>query len=301
MRIRNLIVAGVTVVALGASLTPIADATPARSSAAATPSSVATGPTTLRILVTNDDGVAAPGLAALVDALQALPDVEVTVVAPATNQSGVGDKYSTTPVTVAPATTASGDAATAVTGTPGDSVLYAIQAGLAQPPHVVVSGTNFGQNLGDITSVSGTVGAARWANRLGIPAVAVSAGFGTNIAASYATGAAFAAGWISYFRATYLDETSVARTLNVNVPTCGLGGLRGIRAYPLGRSQSVTGYALTSGVVGNGTFTPTLTSKAVLNQNIDCTSSATSFDDDIDAFNNGFISLTAINPDLTDQ
>ena len=78
MRIRNLLVAAVTVVALGAALTPVADATSARSSVASTPA-----PTTLRILVTNDDGVAAPGLAALVDALQALPDVQVTVVAPA--------------------------------------------------------------------------------------------------------------------------------------------------------------------------------------------------------------------------
>ena len=194
----------------------------------------------LRILVTNDDGVAAPGLAVLVDALQALPDVEVTVIAPATNQSGVGDKYSTTPVTVAPATTANGDAATAVSGTPADSVLYAVQAGLALPPHVVVSGTNFGQNLGDITSVSGTVGAARTANRLGIPGIAVSAGFGTNIASSYAVGASFAAGWVSYFRSTYLDESTLPRTLNVNVPTCGLGSLRGFRAYPLGRQQSVS-------------------------------------------------------------
>jgi 5'-nucleotidase len=298
MRIRTLLIATVALATLGLGVAPVADAAQPRSSAGA----VAAGDTTpLRILVTNDDGVAAPGLAVLVDALQALPHVEVTVVAPATNQSGVGDKYSTTPITVAPATTANGDAATAVAGTPADSVLYAIQVAMPQPPHVVVSGTNFGQNLGDITSVSGTVGAARWANRLGVPAVAVSAGFGTDIAASYATGAAFAAGWLSYFRTTYLDETTVPRTLNVNVPTCGVGGLRGIRAEPLGRAQTISGYGLTSGVVGDGTFQPVVTSKGVLNQNIDCSTTATSFDSDIDAFNAGFISVTAINPDLTDQ
>ncbi|MGZ4726711.1 MAG: 5'/3'-nucleotidase SurE, partial [Acidimicrobiales bacterium] len=148
---------------------------------------------------------------------------------------------------------------------------------------------------------SGTVGAARWANRLGVPALAVRAGLGANIASTYVTGGSFAAGWISYFRSTYLDETTVPRTLNVNVPTCGLGGLRGIRGVPLGRSQSITGYSLTSGSVGNGTFQPTITSKGVLNQNIDCTVSATSFDSDIDAFNAGFIAVSAINPDLTDQ
>src|SRR4029079_8128689 len=165
--------------------------------------------TPLRILVTNDDGVAAPGLAALVDALQALPDVEVTAVAPATNQSGVGDRFSTTPLTVTPATTANGDAATAVAGTPADSVLYAIEVAMSLPPHVVVSGTNLGQNLGDITTISGTVGAARTANRLGVPGIAVSAGLGTNIATSYLIGGGFAAGWVSYFRSTFLDETTV--------------------------------------------------------------------------------------------
>ena len=54
-------------------------------------------------------------------------------------------------------------------GTPADSVLYAVEVAMPLPPHVVVSGTNLGQNLGDITTISGTVGAARTANRLGIP------------------------------------------------------------------------------------------------------------------------------------
>src|SRR5689334_11101135 len=110
MRFRTLLVGAATVVALGAAITPLAGASPSRPAVAAAPAATTTTTTTpLRILVTNDDGVGAPGLAALVDALQALPDVQVTVVAPATNQSGVGDRFSTTPLTVTPATTANGD------------------------------------------------------------------------------------------------------------------------------------------------------------------------------------------------
>src|SRR5262245_24234436 len=76
------------------------------------PQSPATEP--LRILVTNDDGVGAPGIDKLVNALQNIPNSEVTVIAPATNQSGTGVNLTTTPLTVTPATTASGDQATAV-------------------------------------------------------------------------------------------------------------------------------------------------------------------------------------------
>jgi 5'-nucleotidase len=227
--------------------------------------------------------------------------VEVTVIAPATNQSGVGDRFSTTAVTAAPAVTASGDGATSITGTPADTVLYGVQVAMPLPPHVIVSGTNLGQNLGDITTVSGTVGAARTGNRLGIPGLALSAGLGTNINASYLAAGSFAASWVSYFRNAYLDENILANTVNVNVPTCGLGTLRGILGVPLGRGSSVTGYTTTSGVVGNGTFLPSVLTRNVLTQNVDCTSTATGFTNDIDAFNNGFVPVSVMNPDLAEQ
>jgi 5'-nucleotidase len=296
MRVRTILISVAAVVLVGAALTPVAGAASSQRSVTAAET---TGPP-LRILVTNDDGVAAPGLATLVDALQAVPNVEVTVVAPATNQSGVGDRITTTAITAAPATTANGDAATSVSGTPADSVLYAIQVALPQPPHLIVSGTNLGQNLGDITTVSGTVGAGRTGNRLGIPALALSAGFGTNIATAYQTAASVAAGWVNMFRSFYLDESNVARTLNINVPTCGVGSVRGFLAVPLGRSQSITGYTPTSGVPGNGTFLPTVVTRGVLNQNIDCSSGGTGFDNDIDAFNAGFIPMSVVNPDLAE-
>ena len=254
------------------------------------------GDHTLQVLVTNDDGVGAPGIAALVDALQTLPNVQVRVVAPATNQSGTGDQFSATPLSVAPATTGSGDAATAVNGFPADTVLYDVLAA-HDHPDVVVSGANFGQNLGNTASVSGTVGAARTANRLGIPAIAVSAGFGAQV--DYATAARVAAALVATFRQDYEHHDGPAQTLNVNVPSCPTGVVRGIRLEPLGQSMSVSGYTPQSGTVDNGTFAP-----VVANENPfatpDCTSTATDVRDDIQAFNNGFVPVTIINPDLTD-
>ena len=253
------------------------------------------GSKTLRILVTNDDGVAAPGIAVLVDALQTLPNVRVRVVAPATNESGTSDNFSTTPLVVTPATTASGDPATAVHGFPADTVLYDV-LGAHDHPDLVVSGINFGQNLGNVSSLSGTVGAARTANRLGIPAIAVSAGLAARI--DYATAARVATAIVRGFRHDYETGHAPAQTVNVNVPSCTAGSIRGIRPEPLGRTSSVRGYTQ-AGTVDNGVFTP-----QVVNENpiaaADCTSKVTAVHDDIQAFNNGFVPVTVINPDLTD-
>jgi 5'-nucleotidase len=253
---------------------------------------------TLRVLVTNDDGVAAPGIAVVVDALQALPDVEVTVIAPATNQSGSGDNFSTGAITVSPATTASGDAATAVAGFPADSVLYGVLSAMSEPPHVVVSGSNLGQNLGNpiASEVSGTVGAALTANRLGIPAIALSNGLGSNI--KYGTAASAAAFWLAALRDTYTNGTAPVTTVNVNVPTCTTGVPRGLVFLPLGYAGRVSGYTLTSGTIGNGTLQPTVVAQnPVATPN--CRSTLTNPTNDIEAFNNGFITITGLDRDLT--
>lgn len=156
---------------------------------------------TLDILVTNDDGYAAPGIDALVERLRGLPGVEVTVVAPATNQSGTSDR--TTPGDVsalraAKVTTTSGFPATAVTGFPADSVNYALDV-LDLEPDLVVSGSNAGQNLGVVAPISGTIGAARTAVRRGYPAVAVSQGLGEPT--DYAPSVDTAVEWIERNRA----------------------------------------------------------------------------------------------------
>jgi len=121
------------------------------------------------VLLTNDDGIDAVGLRALSDALSR--EYDVTVVAPATNQSGVGGARSWWDATVEYEET---DAGYAVEGTPADCVAVADVA-LDLDPDVVVSGCNHGPNIGaHILGQSGTVGAAMEASFLGTPAVAVS-------------------------------------------------------------------------------------------------------------------------------
>ncbi len=135
------------------------------------PSLVAQTP--YRILLTNDDGVRAPGMLALAKALQPLG--EVTIVAPAENQSGKGHSISITdPVYVDPVTLPGGIEALAATATPASCVKVALLALLKARPNIVVSGVNRGYNLGMTGYVSGTVGAAREGTLQGLPAVASS-------------------------------------------------------------------------------------------------------------------------------
>ncbi len=119
-----------------------------------------------RVLLTNDDGIDSPALAALRDGLRTVADV--TVVAPADDQSGVGRARSRR------VTVERDDHGYAVDGTPADCVAYALR-GLDRSFDAVVSGCNLGPNVGDyVLGRSGTVGAAVEAGFLGTPAVAVS-------------------------------------------------------------------------------------------------------------------------------
>jgi 5'-nucleotidase len=184
---------------------------------------------TLRILVTNDDGVGAPGISALVEQLRALPNTEVTVVAPAKNQSGTGGKTTKGALTAAAAKTAGGFPAHAVNGFPADTIVWSTDQGnIAETPHLVVSGINFGQNLGGLADISGTVGAARAAADRGIPAVAVSAGLGDK--PDYADAAKTVVNWLGEHRAELLARDLKSKTpasvTNINVPTCPKGAPR---------------------------------------------------------------------------
>jgi 5'-nucleotidase len=124
---------------------------------------------TLEVLLTNDDGIDAVGLRALHEALSR--EHEVTVVAPATNQSGVGGNRSWWETAVE---YSERDLGYAVKGTPADCVAVAAVA-LDVEPDLVISGCNHGPNIGaHVLGQSGTVGAAMEASFLGTPAVALS-------------------------------------------------------------------------------------------------------------------------------
>ena len=113
-----------------------------------------------RILVTNDDGVRAPGILAVAQALQSLGDV--TIAAPADNQSGKGHSIVTSdPIFVDTVTLPGNLPAFSILATPATCVKVAVRGLMTARPDLVVSGINRGFNLGMVTYVSGTVGAAR--------------------------------------------------------------------------------------------------------------------------------------------
>ena len=221
----------------------------------------------LEILVTNDDGVAAEGIDVLVTALTAVEGVEVTVVAPATQQSGTGGSATEGPLTTNEATTASGYEASAVEGFPADTIRVAFDE-LGLTPDLVVSGINEGQNLGPVVDLSGTVGAARAGVRKGVPALAVSQGIGQDL--DYEVAAGLVVDWIEEnLDALRAGEVPADIVANLNVPTCDTGELRG----QLDVASATAGDPLAPS---------------------DCTSTAEGFTDDVTAFANGFAALTEV-------
>ena len=125
------------------------------------------------ILLTNDDGIYAPGLWALYQELRQLG--EVSVVAPESEQSAVGHAISLiNPLRVKKVSLDGGVQGWAVSGTPADCVKIALSELLPESPQMVVSGLNLGPNVGINVLYSGTVSAATEASILGVRAMAVS-------------------------------------------------------------------------------------------------------------------------------
>ena len=127
-----------------------------------------------RILLTNDDGIDAPGLVAMHKALSRVG--HVTVAAPATNQSAAGHGLITgrNPIFVTTWTDDGGSVWHSITARPATCVSLALENLPSDTPDIVVSGSNHGANLGLVTYYSGAVGAAREAAFRGIPSIAVS-------------------------------------------------------------------------------------------------------------------------------
>jgi 5'-nucleotidase len=129
--------------------------------------------TPYRILIANDDGVRAPGILAVAQALRTI--AEITVVAPADNQSGKGHSITINDPIYVDEVTLPGDIkALSVAGTPATAVKIGLNVAMKQKPDLVVTGINRGYNLGAVAYVSGTAGGAREAALAGIPAVASS-------------------------------------------------------------------------------------------------------------------------------
>jgi 5'-nucleotidase len=171
----------------------------------------------MHIMVTNDDGIHAPGILALSSALRELG--EVTVVAPDRERSAVGHSLTLhSPLRVFELR----PGFFAVDGTPTDCVNMGIHSLLPFRPDLVVSGINHGPNLGDDVTYSGTVAAAMEATLMGIPAIAVSlASFDDN--GHFPAAAAIA---VQVARLVTANGLPPDTFLNVNVPNCPSDALR---------------------------------------------------------------------------
>lgn len=192
----------------------------------------------VRILVTNDDGVGAPGIAALARAAVSTGH-DVVVVAPMTNYSGAGaavgpvhsrggvdyTRYVVGELTELPAF--------GIDGPPALAVILACVGGFGSRPDLVLSGINDGANVGRSALHSGTIGAALTAAHFGLRALAISIRFGSQ-PVPWETPATLAAALVPI-----LAETEPATVWNLNVPDVPLSELRGIRYGHLGTSGTI--------------------------------------------------------------
>ncbi len=179
----------------------------------------------MRILLSNDDGYFAPGLACLAKALAEIG--EITVVAPERDRSGASNSLTLDrPLTVKRAS----NGFLYVNGTPTDCVHLAVTGLLEHTPDMVVSGVNHGANMGDDTVYSGTVAAATEGYMLGIPAIAVS--LTSARGANFETAAGIARELVARYRDSPFPEPML---LNVNVPDLPAAKLAGMRVTRLGK------------------------------------------------------------------
>ena len=234
----------------------------------------------MNILVSNDDGILAPGLAILADVCRAVGTV--TVVAPDREQSGTSHSL-TLHRPLRPQHRP--DGAYQVDGTPTDCVMLAVQALMPARPDFVFSGVNHGPNMGEDVLYSGTVAAAMEAVMLGIPGIAVS--FAGHRPETMATYRELLVRLVH--RITAVREFPKDTLLNINLPPVPASEVKGTKVTSLGSrffSESLTRMKDPWGReiywVGGGTITWT-----------------GGIESDHSAVHDGYISVTPLHMDLT--
>jgi len=233
----------------------------------------------MRILLSNDDGYFAPGLAALAEALSGL--AEIVVVAPEQNRSGASNSLTLDrPLLLKKATSGFHF----VNGTPTDCVHLAVTGMLEELPDIIVSGINLGANMGDDTIYSGTVAAATEGYLLGIPSIAISlTSFAGN---NFATAGRVARDLVERFIRNPVKEPVL---LNVNVPDIPLADLKGMEVTRLGRRHKAE---------------PVVKMRSPRNETVYWVGAAGAAADagpgtDFGAVDRGFVSITPLQIDLT--
>lgn len=168
----------------------------------------------MHILVTNDDGVLAPGILALQQAVSKIEGAKVTVMAPAQNQTAAGHRKTLfDPLRIQAVTMSDGTPAYACSGSPADAIALALMGFVKEKVDFVVSGINQGPNLAQDITYSGTVTAAMEAAIYGLPAIAIS--YNSYTDTNFERAAAFAAELVPIVMSNPLPELTL---LNVNFP-----------------------------------------------------------------------------------
>jgi 5'-nucleotidase len=238
----------------------------------------------VRILVSNDDGIASPGILALVRELKKI--AEVHVVAPDRQQSAVGHAITMNyPLRAVPYYKGEEFFGYAIDGTPADAVKLAVKFLLKEPPDLVLSGINHGSNTAINILYSGTVSAATEGTILGFPSIAVS--LTTYEEADFGYAARFAARLARLVGEKGLPKGTV---LNVNVPAVPEKEISGVKLTRQGESSWDDTFDVRRDPANREYFW--LTGK----MNVTDTDSST----DQIAVREKFISVTPIHYDLTD-
>lgn len=237
----------------------------------------------MKILITNDDSIHAPGLKALVDCASGFGDV--TVVAPTQPQSGQSSALTVSnPLRITEVESYHGARMFTVSGTPVDCVKLALHALFDTKPDLLLSGINHGSNSGNCIIYSGTMGAVLEGCMLGIPSVGFSL-LHHSLAADFSLSENFVTDIIARTVSEGLPDYTA---LNVNIPAKVIP--KGIRTCRAARGHWTEEYKEYTDPFGKSFFM--LTGRFV-NDEPDCT------DTDEYWLNNGYISLVPVTPEMT--
>ena len=246
-----------------------------------------TGPagaqTPLRILVSNDDGADAPGIAALAGALSRVGTV--TVAAPSQNRSGVSHGMTFSGPILVQKTAKNGVTWYVIDALPATCVRLALEALLPEKPDIVVSGINRGENTGVVTFYSATVACAREAAFLGIPSIAFNLESSPEM--DYTAAADFI---VSLVREVKKRGLRRGTYLNVNIPALPKERIKGVMVTRLDERPSLERYERTTSPEGQVIFWP-------LYKELEAGDPKA----DIWAVRNGYISVTPMSIYQTDE
>ncbi|MDK2821859.1 MAG: 5/3-nucleotidase [Clostridia bacterium] len=240
----------------------------------------------MKILVTNDDGINAPGIKALSNALASIADV--IVIAPEKERSAIGHGITMhKPLRVNEVPWEKPiNKGLAINGTPADCVKLGLDALLNEPPCLVISGINWGENLGTDVLYSGTVSGAIEGCINGFSSIAVS------LTAKKDLDFTFAAKFTKRLAQLIINHNLPAGTmLNVNIPSIPTNEIKGVVVTRLGRRRYTNTISLRRDPRGRNYYW--LAGEV---ENIDQAK-----DTDIGAINKGYISITPLQLDLTDH